>query len=475
MTEPVYALTMEMAVGSMTDVTSYCVGMSWGRKLCDALTGLSADQAVIQFFNDVGSFSPFKNTNIVPGRRVALSATYGGSSYSLYSGRITEAYVEPGLAQQLATIETLSDVDRISRTTLTTSFYQNINVGSLFVELLSRTNVASFSVDALTDTVPFVWYNARPAVEAFNSLIRSGYYQAYVDGAGTVKVRGRYWTFAGSLVAQNSMDEWYSMRGRLDAAAVVNNLKISAQARQLQAGVSTLAWIGSAIAIPASGWAGFFLAYADPTEPGAEIPVASTVTPVMSQDWYLSTSVDSGGTDVTSTASFSLTTFATTAVATVFNGTGQSAYINRFQIRGYPFVRVPELSVTKQDSASISTYGSRQQELKLEFGQSYGYLNNIGLYILGERAQARKQTEYSLKNQWPEQLVRQVGDTVNLNHIPTGIGSMWQIYSIQHEIALAYGLEHITTFKAYTAGASPWFILDHPTFGKLDSGRQLAL
>lgn len=396
-----------------------------------------------------------------------------GTEYPLYTGRIREIKQSPGFGQQTALIEAMSEVDRIQRTLLTTPLFTSINAGSLFTEIMTRCAVASYACEALSDTINFATYRDRAATEALHELVRSGNYKLFLDGNGTMQMKGRY--YGAFDDSQASLTEWHDLQYALSPDSVVNDVKLNGQPRAAATSIATLSHIGSAISIPSSGSAiGVWLAYTDPNEPSLVTPAQSVVTPVASTDWRVTTNADGTGTDLTSAFSLSFTAFGATAVATVTNNAATPGYLSRMQVRGYPVLRAGQLGIRTEDASSQAVYGRQGFEIENALIQSYPYLRDYAAFIIGDRKNPRDDVSHSLKNQWPEQLDREPGQVVSLIDSVTGINSQWTVKTAEHEVSLAAGLEHTTTYKVDVFNDRPWLVLDHPSFGKLDSGRQLA-
>lgn len=474
MAEPTFSLQIEFVAGSWTNISSKDVlRASWERSVADMFRPLDTDQALFQLDNIDGAYSPKKNANMVPGKRIKFSATYSGSSYGLYSGRIREIKQTPGFGNQTALIEAMNEVDRIKRTQLTTPLFTNINAGSLFTEIMTRCAVASFSCEALSDTIPFAWYKDRPADDALFELVQSGNYKLYMDGNGTVQMKGRYFGAFDDSVA--SLDSWLELQYALSPDSVVNEVKINGQPRMAATSIATLGHIPGPITIPASSSIGLWLAYIDPLEPSQVTPAQSVVTPVSSTDLYFAANSDGTGTNLTSGVSLSFTAFGSTAVATLTNGNGSPGWVTRFQVRGYPVLRAGQIGIRVDDSSSQAVYGRQALELANLLVQDYSYLRNLASYIKDERKNPRDDVTYARKNEWPEQLSVEPADVVSMVESSTGVNSQWSIRSIDHEVALASGVEHVSTYRVEVFSDRPWLVLDHPSFGLLDSGRVLGL
>lgn len=476
-TEPTYTFKAELAVGSMTDLSSYCQRASYSRSIADIVTPLRADEGLFDLVNDASSLSPLLQTNLKIGRKVSFEATYGGSSYNLYAGRIKSVATKPILGQRTTLIEALNDVDRLGRKHLDTGMFVQYNAGSLFTEIMSLSSVNSFIIDTFTDIVDFAWYRDKPVSGAIDQLIESGNYQSYMDGAGTFNVKNRYWsyyvTYVGSVVDNNAFD----ISLNLSDARIINKVLQHAVPRAQSTTISTLAYLAQPISIPASSGIGFFVTFVDPRDSVTPTPVGSIVTLVSSQDYYGADNSDGTGTNRTANLSLTMTAFGETAVASLFNGIGTAIWLSRFQVRGYPILSGTELSVKIDNASSQNVYGLRERSFNENLITSYTYLRDLGNSMLTDYSEPRNILAIQVVNEFPMVLDAQVGHPMWVVASHSGVNSSWNIRRMQHDISLTRGLEHSVgiTLEKFTEGDRPLLILDNASLGLLDSGRQLAL
>lgn len=473
MANPVYTLGVELAVGSLTQLSSLCLRASFTRSIADLFTGLQGDRGLFELANDVGSLAPLLNVNLVPGRLVSFSATYAGSSFNLYKGRIKRFSNRPMVGEKTTLIESVTESDRLGRTILNTAIFTGYNAASLFTEIMTRCSVQSFTADSLTDNVDFAWYQNKNAKNAIEDLVKSGVYQAFVDGSGTFNLKSRYLgnfsTVVDTLTA--GLDVNYS----LDDSRIINSTKIGVVPRNQASSIQTVAYLANPVLLPASGGAGFFVTYFDPRNIGNPSPVGSIVSLVSSQDYYASANSDGTGTNFTSALSLSLTAFGASAIASIFNTNSADVWLTRFQVRGYPILKGADLHTGFDDSSSQNVYGLGALQMDDVLITNQNYIRDLALMIVGDRKNPRDFLEWTIKNEFPGCLWYSVGDNLSVVHSLAGVNSMWSVRSAQHEVSLAAGLDHSVKYNLERFSPRPWLVLDHPSYGLLDSGRQLAL
>lgn len=404
----------------------------------------------------------------------AFIAEEDGGTYPLFYGRILRTQSRPTVGDhQITVVEALSDADRLKRTTLTSSLFRDINAASLFTEIMSLSNVASFSSDQLFDEIPYAWYQDRPATDAIQELIESGNYNLFIDGGGVVRLKSRYGGFFANVVG--SLDQFYDLSYTLDPDAIINSLKLNTVPRAQATTVNTIAVLAGGLTIPASGSVGFWLTFQDPEAGNVITPVGSMITPVASQDYYASVNSDGSGGDLTSALTVSFQRFGATVVCSIFNGGGTEAQLVRFQLRGYPVRGLATLGFKYDSSSSQQSYGVRALEVSNALIQDYNYLRDLAQTLVEERRAPQDGLDFTLVNEFPQVLQYEVADRLSVVNSVTGVNSEWFIGSMRHDVSFVGGLRHEANYTGEYYQDRPWLILDDPEYGKLDNGRQLAL
>jgi hypothetical protein len=471
--DPVYSLTMEVAAGSMTNVTSDCVRANFTRSVSTLFTGIRHDTAMFEMSDLGGAYSPKRGSTLKPGAKVVLTATHVGSSYPLFYGRVTRVRNVPMQGYSSTVVEATSDHERLKHRFITTSLMRSINAASLFTEICSLSNVASFYSDSINDTVNFAWYRDVTAAHALGELVQSGNYKLYIDGAGTVRLKNRYWGSFDTSVGSHSA--FFDLAYDISTDRIVNEAKVNAVPRTVVTDTTTVYYLGSPITIQGSAYASFFVQFTDPVLGGARTPVASVHSPVSSQDYYASTNSAGTGSDLTANLSLSIATFAETAVVSIFNGSGTQAFLTRFQFRGYPVREVPGIGFKADVSSSQTAYGKKGIEITNALIQSHPFMRDLANAIVIDRSDPQEEVEATLVNKWPSLLSLETGQVIDLVNSLTGVNSSWTITSMEHDISMIDGLRHEARYVLDAFSARPYFVLDHATFGKLDGTRILAL
>lgn len=476
MPDPTFALEVEWSVGSFTDVTSWVNRFNIQRSRANLFDPLEPNRALVEFDNADARFSPLNAASpyapdLLPRKALRINATYTGSVFNLFRGSLTEISVRPGHgATALMAAEGVSAA--LGHATVTTSLLANTNPASLFTEIMSASGVSSFYADSFAEVIPYAWFRDKNVGNALKELLEAGNYSLYEDGAGTVRMKNRYVGIGGTSVA--SYAEFLDVRFQNREADVINQAKLQGNPMRLSSSVNTVAWLQEIVTVPASSHIGFWLAYVDPGEPRTYTPASSVTLPVASLDWFMNTASGGTGTDRTSTGSITGKAFGAAIVCSLFNGSGDKVFVTTFRVRGYGVTRQPPLLIETKNDSSQNVYGVKNMDLRSDFFSEREFLRDYASHIVSGRKNPTALVSFSLKNQYPDVLQRDINDLISLVESTSGINSQWLVKGISHEVSLVSGLEHSVTFNVEGSAVRPWLILDHATDGKLDGTRELA-
>jgi hypothetical protein len=418
-------------------------------------------------FDQVGSGAG--NFTVVRSAHFINSAT----EYPLFFGRIQEISLSPNLGHRVALLSCADEWDRLSRLSYTTSLHLDIFPSSLFTVLMSLSNVRSFNSEIIEDNIELAWFKDHDAPNTLHRLVSGGRYQLNVDGNGTFKLGGRYSSSFDSSVA--SYDQFDSSRISLSHESIINKIRITSLPREQVTEVTTLAFLGGVLTVPPSGGIGFWLAYQDPRELSLVTPVSSIITPVASTDYYGAGLEDGGGANLTSSLQIQMGLFAASAVVSLFNPGADPIYLTRFQLRGYPLLRLPELSAETNVATSQSRVGLKLFEVQDTLVSNFPFMDSLARVVANEKKDGVARNSLTLTNEWPDILSHNNGNIISTVDSFSGYTAQWQIRGMQHELSLVEGLRHTAQYDMEEISQQPFLVLDHATFGKLDSARILGI
>lgn len=476
MSDPLYTIAIEFVAGSFTNVTSDCLHFSYNRELATYDRGISVGGCELIMSNEERKYTPANSggpffPNIKPNKRLQIQASYSGSTYNLFSGYIDSFTINPIMSNRTAYIQASDRVKIMNMQDIDLPFKTNYNISSLFTDILSSlaVNSADRVVDAIDDSVTFAWFSGRKGTDSINDLLTLGNYQAYVGGDGKVNIRNRYYQFEGSVVS--SLTEFFDFGYSLNDSLIGNVLRITGNPRKLATNVGTIAWLQTIEIVPASGHASFWLSYVDPDTNESPTPANSVIFPVSSVDFIFNTQSDGAGADLTTTASINGVLFGATAVFSLFNGSGSTAYVTKFKLRGYPVQRQPTISYQEEVSSSQTAYGKRAYTIDSSLINDLEYAKNYMVFLVDKKKDPEESPVISLKNEWGPQLGLELGSLVFVSEAQTSINSVFSVVNMSHEIELTRGLEHTTTYNLEMWKNKSEFILDHASYGLLDVRR----
>src|SRR5437867_232121 len=342
MADPVYNVGIEFVSGSYTNVASYCQRVSISRDRASIFESLSPGRCDLTLDNYTGMFSPENAAssyapNLKPNKKVRILAVYNVTTYQLFNGFVDRWEPNPDLSQRTTHVQATDRMKDLARRRIDTEIAINVAPGSLATDVLSAAGVAIADqmVDALPplDSIPFAWFREYEPVRALEDIARFGYSFLWIDGSGKVNVRTRYLDLGSSAVG-SYVNDFFAFNYTLSDNQVVNAVKVQGTPRRISTAVQTVAWLQEVPLLPGSSWVGFWTTYFDPDTLERETP-AKSLSVTRSADYILSTTSDyltnpasTVGVDRTATASATSTFFGTTAVSTVFNGSGDFVYLN---------------------------------------------------------------------------------------------------------------------------------------------------
>lgn len=468
-----YEVGLELTSGSFTNIRDDVLQISIARSLASVFSELTPGEAAFEVYNQTGKYSPDNTSSpftglLKPNIKARVIATQNSVQYPLFKGFVDEYALNPSLdGPRNVAIRCRDEVKQLRKRIVTTSLFVNYNTGSFFTEVISASAVSSFRIDSLADEVQFGWFRQEGAAGAISEILRSGFYFSAVRGDGVLDIKNRY--FDQSPVAVGSYTDMFGLNYALNDDRLVNRARIEGVPRETLS-VNTVAFIGAPIPIPASGFLNFLLEYLDPVnnEPS---PAVAMVTPVSSSDYTANTASGGTGTDRTSTTSVSVKFFGQTAVNTVFNGSADDVFLTKYQLRGQPVSRRPRFTLESNDSSSQAVYGIQEFTLSSDLLSNTSFARDYADFLKLRNKEPAAALSLSLRNQFPDVLDIELGDAVHVQNSITGINSLYITQSLEHTIATQPGQIHELRLVLDRFRDQELLILDHVTFGVLDSRR----
>lgn len=475
MAVPSYNVMIEWQAGSFTELGEDVRAFQISNQAAGLFDKFKTGAGKITLDNFGGKYSPSNTASaldgfLLPGKQVKIEATHTGSTYALFTGKIDSIKADPSMQKKrMAIIDCRDEMKTLNDRTITTSIFVNTDITTVTVAVLDAAGVSSYHVHDLSqDILPFAWFEDRQAKNVIQDLVNSGFYRAYVDGGGQFHFHSRYWDQEGSVVS--SFNEFLQMDYALSDRDVYNQVSVRGQPRVRSSSVSTIAWIDNPMSIPASAGVGFFLQYLDPDNKEFA-PADSQVSPVNSTDYQTFANSDGTGTEHTATTSMVATFFGESAVCSIFNGTGTEVWLTKFQIRGQSIQRKPDVSYQAEDASSSQVvYGVRGFRLDNKLISDQFFVEDYANFLKDRQKNPVPLINATFRNQFPDQLGMDMGVKLHLTDTHLGIANEFSIERIKHTVRFdKSGTQHDTQIEVEAVRDQDVLILDHATFGKLDS------
>jgi hypothetical protein len=394
------------------------------------------------------------------------------ATYRLFTGFIDSLGVSPQLGRREATIRASDRMRKLDRRVLTIgSVRADINVGSVWTEVLSLLRVDTRSIDRLFDTLPFYWKENERGKGPLDELLAITHGYAYVAGDDVFHVKERYWPVRQTGPVGSHVNEALDLTYTLAENQIINRATVRSRPRRKASTVQSVAWLDQVVFIPPSGSVSFELAYRDPATQERDTPATEMATPVNGTDYLTNTSSAGDGTDLTAATSAQVTFKSVSAVCSVFNGDGRGAHLTRFVLRGKSLQRQPEVEAVTEDSSSQAVYDVREFTLANDLIGSIGFARDYSGFLVQERKEPLGDITLRLKNVFPDVLQTEIGDLLHVTESHAAIGSQWVVTGLTHTIRLERGLEHEVEYALEFFRDPEWLILDDPVKGKLDFRR----
>ena len=467
-----YQVEARFTGNSWFDISSdgSVMSMEWTSKLATLTEDLSVGEATVILDNVDGRWSPDRSDspvfpNMLPNKELRIRSFHSGTMYDLFRGYIQGYIVHPNIPDRTTTIQALDQISKLKDREVNMQVVADYNVGSLFVDVLSQTDVLSYNVDVVGDEVPFAFFSDIGADKAVRDLIDQGSWKVFDDGAGTLQVRDRYYDLTRDV--QGSYEAYKSFSYTFTADGIINRVIIRSEPRERSpAVVNCVGFIDDPFPIFAGFRDSFEISFVDPLDPNTDLPVDSGGISAIE----ISTT-SGGGTAVASGVDISFTFFAKSVVMSLHNVDSRELYVTSLTVQGAPLRELPKIEIVRQDSSSQSKFGRREFSLESDLigdvTDARGYAN----VILIDWKSAPAKVDITLENEFPDILALKAGDRIHCTQSFTGVSSEFAIYGMSHTVRLDSGLQHGVSYDLRSWADRRWLILDHAVRGTLDFNR----
>ncbi|GAB4203629.1 MAG: hypothetical protein OHK0022_28000 [Roseiflexaceae bacterium] len=199
-------ITVEIGFGSAplatpvwTDVSDYVLAIQTRRGRQTELSRIEAGELTLTLDNDDGRFTPLNSQspyfpNVLPGRRIRVSATWGGITYRLFTGFITGWPPEwaGGLTGQIQ-IRAVDGFRRLAKATVTASRSEE-TVTNRVIALLAAVGWPNSDRDIgnSQSSIQAMTYAQTPALQALLDAAETENGLFFISGAGLATLHQRH-------------------------------------------------------------------------------------------------------------------------------------------------------------------------------------------------------------------------------------------------------------------------------------------
>lgn len=269
------------------------------------------------------------------------------------------------------------------------AMYVDKRTDEIIKDILLRLGFSSdqFALDEGLNTISYAWFDDTvKAGDRIRQIVESEGGHFYQDELGVIRfeTRRHYGTAPHNTVVhtihKNDIFSW----SELESQRIVNRCTVIGNPRTVQS--SQEVWRQSQVIQLDNGevktvWADF------------ENPVTGTSTPVSGTDFIANTAEDGSGTDISSSVSLTVTTFAKSAKIEITNSSGVIAYITFLRLNGTPAIVQSPIKEVYEDADSINRYGRRELTIESDFIDDESYSYYLARAIVRKHKERRRQVE----------------------------------------------------------------------------------
>jgi hypothetical protein len=404
-------------------------------------------------------------------QNVVIQAAEGSSLYTIFTGFVESFDFDAALNAGRRINLKCGDIASRLQNPIQTSFQYLVSQETVFRDILQTAGISSsqYVLDSFPDAIVFSYADQLTAGEALAVEQQAGAHYIYVDGAGRINIKNRNYDNV-SATAVASFASLYGMKMSVSDAEVVNECKVKILPRRILFDIASVAALADPVFVTGNGSASVTVEYIDSTTQESGAPVYS-LAPIVAGDYFISSSPDVTGADLSSQCLLTITPFARSANVTLVNSGTQNAFLASLTLYGSPASRYPEVQVSVPSSASQVTYRKRLQEIQADSLQTSARGRNLAEYVIFRYADPIPEIEIQIKNQWPFVVSAELGNHVWLSNSLLNVSSSFHIDEVEHTIDFSAGIEHTLSARMKLIPIKGWFTLDSSTLGRLDINR----
>lgn len=460
------------------DISDDVLAVNIYRRIGDLFRGVRPGECIVTLNNWDGKYTP-DDTNhtydIRPTFGLKVISTYLANTQVLFTGEVEALSLNADLGQRDLTIQGKDKTKALLDKTITTSLFSDIQVNTFVLDILEDIGITQSSVDTISNTIPVAWFSGRNALNALEEIAESGYYSLFVDGDGVFNFRNR--NFELSTGNKISADEFFGLEYRKDDSRIFNKITVGGERRRITTDVNTLTYIVEPVFVSDGSTKDFFLSYFD-FQTREPVPATGLVSPPTASEDVLINETSSGtGADLTNQCSWWLDEFSEASKCYIYNGSGQNAYITKFQIRGKPARKEPSIERVREVSSSQAVYGVKDFTIDNRWIQDESYAGDYADFLKQRFSDPQAKLTVQIRNQNPEARGLELGNLITVTNSYLGFVSKgFVIKELEHDLTVDRGVLHDVTLRVERPTVDEntiIFTLSHPVKGVLNGSGQL--
>ena len=366
--EDITARTLSVEYNRGNDYASQLVGKAVAGTLTATLNNESGD------YSTFNASSPLTG-NLVPGRKVKLTANDGTTTFTLWSGFLES--IEPlpsATGPNLARLKAIGPLGFLNKLEVSTALFTDTATGALIGEVLDAAGWPADDRDIDTGlvTLPYFWAQRTPTFQALRLIEDTETAMLEENGAGQIVYRDRHARSKDtrSVTSQATYSDAsgaglaYSGVSQIDALKFIyNDLRAKVQFFSV-AGSASVLWThpesgSSSPGIAAGATKTFTALYPSSGPANTAQAVGAWTTLAATTDYVGNDAADGSGTTRTSSLSASLTKRAQSMDIALTNGHSGTVYVTKLQARGTALSTTDPVEVAASDSTSQTAFGRR--------------------------------------------------------------------------------------------------------------------
>lgn len=443
--------------GTGEDVTSDVLGggrWSWGygRDQARQLSPTSIGRAAFPLCNVDRVYSPENTGSILfgdlePGRQLRISASFQGTNYDLFRGRIDDFEVHPDRSDRTVDFSSLDGLSDLQGVTLSTDLHFSLRTGEIVNIILDEAGwpADARDIDVGATYARYWWAENTDAFSALQSIVQAEGPPAigYVAPDGTFVFRDRHHRV---LRSQSLTSQATYAAGRVicDAPTVtgfdytapfvyqhgwrdiVNAVTQDVDERIRDRSLSVVWSTQTPFTIPDGGMVEIMAAASDPFQ-GAVTPTEDTA-------------LDGSGDFVRTgagavTVSLSRTSGQSTGIQ--FTASGGSATILNVQLRAFSVPVARTIQIQNRDAGSVTVHGTKYFPDEIPFATSND-VAAVAEVILAHYANRRPIVRMRVVSCDPDHLVqiftRTLSDRITVRNDELGLNTDFFIERVDHTV-----------------------------------------